>query len=443
MSSRIPRTSPRLRSGGSRTRAKAPVWRGAAAVTERRLRNGLRVLVAERHADPVVAALLYYRVGSKNETEREAGVSHFLEHMMFKGSAAFGKGEVDRVTAALGGSNNAFTGNDHTAYWFELASDRWETALEIEADRMRNLLLDPREFVAEREVVLEELAMGEDDPWRVLMKDVEAVLFPRHPYGRPIIGYAETLRALKVGDMRDYYQRFYHPANATLVVCGDVTPPQVARVARRAFGAIAPGVAYAEADAFRAPVQELGGETRIKRVWDDAGKRLVTAWQTVRFGTDDDNVLDVIHAILTSGRASRLQRRLVHDEGLATSISASNDTRVEGGAFWVFAECAQGADPEALERALGEEIAHLATTRVRQAELERAKAILRASDAFDGETVTDLAEDLGEWAVDGDWRQGLELDRRMARITAADVQDAARRLLVPHARVVGWSLPRS
>lgn len=285
--------------------------------------------------------------------------------------------------------------------------------------------------------------MGEDDPWRVLMKDVEAVLFPRHPYGRPIIGYAETLRALKVGDMRDYYQRFYHPANATLVVCGDVTPPQVARVARRAFGAIAPGVAYAEADAFRAPVQELGGETRIKRVWDDAGKRLVTAWQTVRFGTDDDNVLDVIHAILTSGRASRLQRRLVHDEGLATSISASNDTRVEGGAFWVFAECAQGADPEALERALGEEIAHLATTRVRQAELERAKAILRASDAFDGETVTDLAEDLGEWAVDGDWRQGLELDRRMARITAADVQDAARRLLVPHARVVGWSLPRS
>jgi zinc protease len=434
---------------GAKTKPKAPrrkaaaSWRGVATVTERRLKNGLRVVVAERHADPVVAVLLYYKVGSRNETEREAGVSHFLEHMMFKGSNAYGKGEVDRLTAALGGNNNAFTGNDHTAYWFEFASDRWETALAIEADRMTSLRLDPSEFGPEREVVLEELAMGEDDPWRVLMKAVEAALFPRHPYGRPIIGYGETLRALSVADMRDYYRRFYHPANATLVVCGDVTPAQAERAARRAFGDLAAGPAYADADAFRVPIPRLAGETRIARAWDDAGKRLCMAWQTVPFADPDDDRLDLLHAILVNGRSSRLQRRLVHEQELATTISASNDTRVEGGAFWIFAECAQGADPAALERAIDEEVAHLRTTRVRAAELKRAKALLRASDAFDGETVTDLAEDLGEWAVDGDWRAGVDLNRRIASVTAADLQETARRLLVPDRRVLGWSLPRA
>lgn len=431
-------------SRSSKSKKRAPLaWRGAAQVTEQRLRNGLRVLTAERHADPVACVLLYYKVGSRNETEREAGISHFLEHMMFKGSAAFGKGEVDRITASLGGSNNAFTGNDHTAYWFEFASDRWETALTIEADRMKNLAFDPEEFLAEREVVLEELAMGEDDPWRVLMKDVEAAVFPRHPYGRPIIGFPETLRAMTVEDMRDYYTRFYHPANATLVVCGDVKPAQVMRVARRALGDQEPGAAYAEADAFRMPVAAPESEIRITRAWDDAGKRLVMAWQTVPFATDDDNALDLIHAVLTSGRSSRLQRRLVHDLGLATSLSASNDTRVESGAFWLFAECAQGTKPETLERAIDEELAHLRTTRVTAAELKRAKAILRASDAFDGETVTDLAEELGEWAVDGDWRYGLGLEERIASITAADLQDVATRLFDPARRVVGWSLPRA
>ncbi len=168
--------------------------------------------------------MLWYRVGARNETEKEAGVSHFLEHMMFKGSARYGKGDIDRITTTLGGTNNAFTTADHTAYWFEFASDRWESALEIEADRMRALLLDPAEFEAEKQVVLEELAQGEDDPWRVLSQEVQSALFPRHPYRRPVIGYADTLKALSVAEMRDYYERFYHPGNAVLVVSGDIEP---------------------------------------------------------------------------------------------------------------------------------------------------------------------------------------------------------------------------
>ena len=155
--------------------------RAGARVQEHRLDNGLQVLLAERNGDPVVAVVLAYRAGSRDETEREAGVSHFLEHMMFKGTGRLKRGEVDRITAQLGGQNNAFTSHDHTAYWFEFASDRWETALDIEADRMLNLSLDPSEFESERAVVLEELSMGEDEPWTQLARRVEAAVFPRHP----------------------------------------------------------------------------------------------------------------------------------------------------------------------------------------------------------------------------------------------------------------------
>ena len=139
-----------------------------ARLHEHRLRNGLRVLLVERHADPVVTSLLWYDAGARDEAPHEAGVAHFLEHMMFKGTRRHGKGQVDAITTQLGGSNNAFTSYDHTAYWFELSSDRWETALELEADRMRGLRLDEAEFRSEKAVVLEELAMGLDEPWRRL-----------------------------------------------------------------------------------------------------------------------------------------------------------------------------------------------------------------------------------------------------------------------------------
>ena len=202
---------PPFRSRLQRRAAEPPVLKAGAKVSESFLRNGMRVLVAERRDDPVVATVLYYRVGARNETEAEAGVSHFLEHMMFKGSARFGKGEIDHITTALGGQNNAFTGYDHTAYWFEFASDRWQQALDLELDRMTSLVIDPDEFEAERAVVLEELAMGEDDPWRVLGRHMEADLFGRHPYGRPIIGYPDTLAGMSPARMEDYHRRFYHP----------------------------------------------------------------------------------------------------------------------------------------------------------------------------------------------------------------------------------------
>ncbi len=418
-------------------------WKAGAAIRERKLANGMTVLLVERHFDPVVAVMLWYRVGARNEREFEAGVSHFLEHMMFKGSRGFGKGEVDLVTTTLGGSNNAFTTADHTAYWFELASDRWEKALEIEADRMRNLALDAREFEAEKSVVLEELAMGEDDPWRNLTQEVQTAVFPRHPYRRPVIGYADTLQPMAVGEMRDYYRRFYHPANATLVVCGDVDAAEALALVRQHFESIPVGPERATADTLRPKQAEPKGERRLTVTWDDPARRLCMAWPTVAVGEKDDHVLDVVSTLLTGGRLSRLYRSLVLEQKLATSISTHNDARCEGGCFWLFAELPQGKRPEELERAVDAEFARLADERVPTKELERVRRTILAGDAYDRETISDLAEEIGEFAVDTHWRQAFEAVDAIRAVTAANVQACARRWLGQARRVTGWSVPKA
>jgi zinc protease len=418
-------------------------WKAGAAIRERKLANGMTVLLVERHFDPVVAVMLWYRVGARNEREFEAGVSHFLEHMMFKGSRGFGKGEVDLVTTTLGGSNNAFTTADHTAYWFELASDRWEKALEIEADRMRGLTLDATEFDSEKAVVLEELAMGEDDPWRALSQQTQLVLFPRHPYRRPVIGFPDTLKAMKVADMRDYYARFYHPGNAILVVCGDIESDAALALVKKHFDGIAAGPPRAESDCFRPELNEPRGEQRIAMTWDDQGSRLAMGWPTKAVGTDEDYVFDIVSTLLAGGRLSRLHRRLVLERGLATSISTHNDARVEAGAFWLFAECAQDVDPKTLEAAIDEEIARLASEPVSAAELERAKKILASSEAHDDETVSDLAEEIGEFAADVHWKMALDGMERVQQVTAKAVRETVARLLRSDRRVVGWCLPRT
>ncbi len=410
-------------------------------ITEHTLANGMRVLLAERHIDPVVAAMVWYRVGSRNEREHEAGVSHFLEHMMFKGSTAFGKGSIDRITTTLGGSNNAFTGPDHTAYWFELASDRWEAALAIEADRMSRLTLDPVEFAAERAVVLEELAMGLDDPWRRISELVQGTLLLRHPYRRPVIGHADALAALRVDDMRDYYKRFYHPGNATIVLCGDFDPVDALAKVRAHFESIPCGVPYAEADAFRPREEPVAGERRVQATWDDSGKRLCIAWPSAVVGSDDDYALDVISAVLSAGRLSRLHRRLVIELELCTSVSVQNDSRVESGVFWLFAECAQSADPRKLEAVVDEELARLAAEKVGAKELARVRSLLAAAEAYDNETSSDLAEQLGEFATDAHWRLALETIEHVLAVDAARIRACAKRLLTKERRVVGWCLP--
>lgn len=417
--------------------------KAGAKIVERKLANGLRVLLVERHEAPVVSVLLYYRVGVRNEPEHLAGVSHFLEHMMFKGTPNYGKGQIDLLTTMLGGSNNAFTGYDHTAYWFEFASDRWERALELEADRMRGLSLEPDEFEAEKAVVLEELSMTEDDPWRALTREVGQALFSGHPYGRPVIGFDDTLRRMTPADMAGYYEQHYRPENAMLVICGDVKERSAMSLVKKHFGALGAKQAFKGDELYKRPLEEPRCETRLTCRWDDDARRLCMAWPTISVGADEDWAFDLMNVILATGRTSRLHRRLVLEEGLATSISMSNDTRVDGGALWLYAECSAGTEPRVLEAAIDEELTRLHDELVPAKELTRARSILNASEAHENETVNDLAEDIGSYAIDKDWKLAVEGRERLAAVRPRFLRDAVRRFLRPERRVIGWSLPKS
>lgn len=306
---------------------------------------------------------------------------------------------------------------------------------------MQSLALDPEEFASEKQVVLEELSMGLDDPWRALSQKVSAVLFGRHPYAHPVIGYRDTLIPMTPEDMRGHYDRFYRPGNATLVIAGDVDPARALEAAEERFGHIA-DPELDPADERRDPPQpDFSGVTRIETTWDDQASRMIMAWPGGVFGSDEDFVLDVAVTILTSGKLARLYRRAVVNEGLATSVSANNDARESAGGFWIYAEAVQGVAPATLEAVIDEEVARLSTELVADDELERAKKLLSASEAFESETITDVAETLGEYATDLEWTDALKVSDRRNSVTAEMVRDTCARLLAPDRRIVGWSLP--
>src|SRR2546430_6606103 len=205
------------------------------------LANGLVVLTKEVHTSPIVTNMIWYRVGSRNEELGHTGKSHFLEHMLFKGTERFKKGEIDLLTLKNGGGNNAFTSHDFTAYYFNFASDRWEIALEIEADRMVNCAFEPDEFEAEKKVVIEELKTGLDSPWGLLHQEQEAAAFKVHPYRNPIVGWLQDVERATAAEQQAYYRKYYHPNNAILVLAGDFDTDRVLPKVTRAFAPIPAG----------------------------------------------------------------------------------------------------------------------------------------------------------------------------------------------------------
>ncbi|HLU39313.1 MAG TPA: pitrilysin family protein [Planctomycetota bacterium] len=410
------------------------------AVTEVRYDNGFRLFLLERSALPVVATVLWYQVGARDERTGESGLSHFLEHMMFKGTGRFGKGEIDLLTSKMGGLNNAFTDNDETVYHFALAADRWETALEIEADRMRGCLLDPAEFAAEKSVVLEELAMGEDDPWRMLHQAAEALVFQVHPYRRPVIGWREDLERVTHETMRAYYDRHYGPNRAFLVVAGAIDVERTERRVRELFGALPPS-AEPRVQPLAEPEQK--GERRAVYRFPGNLQRMAVAVRTCRIGEDDDLALDVASQVLGGGRTSRLYRRLVQRDALATEVHTNNETRQDPGVFWIMLELKPGASRERAEAAVREEVDRLIAEGPTAAELKRAQVQIDAALQFDEEAVLDVALKIGrfEAAVPGGYKVLRDLPARYRAVTARTVRSVMARYFASDRWNVVWSLP--
>jgi len=408
-------------------------------IGETTLDNGLTVLTLERHAAPVVSVQIWYRVGSADEPLGSTGMAHFLEHLMFKGTDRYAKGEIDRITLKLGGSNNAGTYKDWTQYYFNLASDRWETALAIEANRMRNLALDPGEFEAERKVVLEELTMGRDSPWGELDETIESIGFSAHPYRHPVIGWREDVMRVTREQVRTFYERHYTPRNATLVIVGDFdTRKAIERVAAH-FGPIPPGP---ELSARVRVEPEQNGERRVVVRRSADLDRLEIVYHSGRAGDADDAVWDVIRGLLVGNAWARLRRRLVEEEPAVTFVTAANDSRKDPGLFWIWTELRNDADREKVEKAIHEETARLGREEVPEDELRRAKKKILADLVFRRATAERAAEDIGHMASVADWRLAGRAPDRIRAVTAADVRRVAATLFRARGRTVGWAIPR-
>src|SRR5438128_4487492 len=401
------------------------------------LDNGLVVLAKELHTSPIVTAMIWYRVGSRNEELGQTGKSHFLEHMLFKGTERFKKGQIDLITLKNGGGNNAFTSHDFNAYYFNFTSDRWAIALEIEADRMVNCAFEPEEFEAEKKVVIEELKTGLDSPWGLLLQEEEAVAFKVHPYRNPIVGWLQDVERATVEQQQAYYRRYYHPNNAILVLAGDFDTDRVLSKVTRAFAPI-PAGPPPPLMLLQEPSQR--GERRVTVRWRSKVPRLAISYHSPQIAHPDSYALQVLGMILSEGKASRLYQRLVEREQSVTFVSAEFGEAKDPTLFHVRAE-ARGDHPiEEIETSVYDELSRISDGQVSAHELDRAKHQMEAHFILTRERTLDQAILLGQIET----LLGLDyIDSYLQRInavTASDIASVCSRYLNEDNRTVAFML---
>jgi zinc protease len=404
-----------------------------AAVTDVTLDNGMRVIVQEDHRAPVMVSQVWYRAGSMDEFNGTTGVAHVLEHMMFKGTQNVPPGEFSKRIAAAGGRENAFTSRDHTAYFQQMQKDRLELSMQLEADRMANLLISDELFAKEIQVVMEERRLRTDDQAQsVVYERLMAAAYQTHPYRRPIIGWMDDLKNMTAQDARDWYARWYVPNNATLVVAGDVKTDEVIALAKRTFGAL-PARALPQRKPQAEPAQV--GAKRIVVKAPAQVPYLLMAWHapTLKDWEKDTApyALQILAGVLSGNDSARLQKSLVKTRQIAVNASAGYDAVARGpGLFMIDATPAQGKPVAALEQAIRAEVARVQREGISEAELARVKAQVIAADVYQRDSLFYQAMQLGEYATAGLPPEALarRVDKLRA-VTAKEVQAAAQQWL--------------
>lgn len=411
-----------------------------ATVSEFTLENGLKILVKEDHRAPVVVTQIWYKVGSSYEHDGITGISHALEHMMFKGTDAHPAGEFSRIIAANGGNQNAFTGFDYTAYFQTLERSRFEVSLELEADRMRNLALPAAEFDKEINVVKEERRWStEDEPQAYAFEVALATAFQTSPYRQPIIGWMADLEVLRNADLQAWYRRWYAPNNATLVVAGDVRPEEVQALAAKHFGALRPE--EMAAPPLRPEVAQAGPKrVTVKRPAEVP--YLIMAWKvpvltsalapTEGIEEWEPFALEVLAGILDGGSSARFAARLVRGSEVAAAIGAdyTSSSRLDS-LFTIDGTPGQGHDVAALETAVRAQLEDLKATLVDASELERVKAQVVSQEVYRKDSLFFQALLLGLFETVGlPWQLTEEFVTRVQAVTAEQVREVARKYFV-------------
>jgi zinc protease len=407
---------------------------GCSNVRETTLPNGLRVIVKEDHRSPVVVSQIWYRVGSIDEPEGQTGISHVLEHMMFKGTNRLKPNEFSRLIAEHGGRENAFTSRDYTAYFQQLEKSRLPISFELESDRMRNLRLDAAEFAKEIQVVMEERRLRTDDqPEALLGEKFMATAYRVHSYRNPVIGWMGDLEAMKVEHLQRWYERFYSPANAILVVVGDVKPGEVFRLARQYYGEV-PARAV---DGVSAPAEPAQTEERRARVSAPAElPQIVLGYHAPSLNSKVDPwevyALYVAGGVLDGGNSARFSRELVRGSRVASQVDVDYSPIARADAlFTLEATPSAGHTIGELEQALRAQLVRLRDERVTEDELNRVKAQVVAGDVYTRDSMFYQAMQLGRYAAAGlDWRLADEFVKRIQSVTAEQVQAVAKKYFV-------------
>jgi len=414
---------------------------------ETTLKNGLRIIVKEDHRAPTAVQMVWYRVGSIDEVDGSSGVAHVLEHMMFKGTPSVGAGEFNKRVAAAGGKDNAFTSRDYTAYFQQVPKEKLEDVMQLEADRMRHLTVAPEEFAQEIKVVMEERRQSTDDaPEAKLFEQMNAAAFQAHPYRRPIIGWMNDLETMTAADAKAWYDSWYVPNNAYVVISGDVEHAAVFELAAKYYGAL-----EGHALPARKPLSEPQQEG-IRRITVKAPAELpvlIMGYKVpVLRDVDKDSApyaLEMLAAVLDGHEAARFKKKLVREERVALDIDIDYESAARGpGMLYFSGTPSEGKTVADLEAALRAEIALVQKNGISDAELKRARAQLLAGQIYKLDSMFGQAMEIGQNESAGIPYQKLARQlEKLQQVSAADIQAAARRYFTDDTLTVGVLEPLS
>ena len=423
------------------------------------LKNGMDVVVIPDHRAPIVTHMVWYRVGSADEPRGSSGIAHFLEHLMFKRTKKLKDGEFSRIVAKNGGRHNAFTSYDYTGYYQNVASDRLELMMQLEADRMANLVLRPDDIATERDVIIEERRMRtENNPSALLGEQMMAALYLHHPYGTPVIGWMREMQGLDFDSVLEFYAAHYTPSNAILIVAGDVEAGKVRKLARKYYGKIKGQAVEARVRTVEPPpVAARQVVLTDPRVRQPAWQRIYIAPSYHRDGQDGGEdapgaaeALDVLSELLGGSPTSRLYRRLVLDAELATEAGSwYTGDAYDQGRFGIYAYPVPEANPdlvraslEGIEREVDAILADLVENGVGEEELERTKSKLVADAIYARDSISAMAQIFGRALTTGQSVEDvIAWPDRIRAVTAKQVRDVAARVLAARRSVTGLLLP--
>jgi zinc protease len=416
--------------------------RSLAGIEEYRLdSNGLTVLLVPDHSAPVVTFEVTYQVGSRNEVTGTTGATHILEHMMFKGSEAFNDARgnsIKQMLERVGGQFNASTSFDRTNYFATIGRENLEGYIAIEADRMRHLWLHEADRQAEMTVVRNEYERGKNDPENVLLEEVTETAYVALPYHHPTIGWKSDIEHAPIGKLREFYDTFYWPNNATVTVVGDVEAEQVLGLIKKYYGVYPHSPAPIPPMYTEEPAQTGDRRIVVKRPGELGA--IIIAHKVPNGRDADQPALEMLDAILSSGKNARLYRALV-DQGLALSAGAGTDVHHDLSLHTLYAALAPSTTHEQVEKALLAELNKIKTSGVTAAEVATVKQQYIAEDAYKRDGTAAVASEISEWIGVGDWTLYVTFPQKVQQVTPADVQRVARQYFGPDQSTTGWFVP--